>query len=149
MKTAAGGALYHKEPEAPAEDPGGEDQDLAGARHVMHIEIFGEVDPSHRIGDDAQGSGGDHHRHDRQPIQPVGQVHRIGRTHDHDDRKRHEEIAKVDQRVLEDRQRQLVLQGLGVILRGPECGNRGDGKPQQQAARAPGTPAVVCLETLA
>ena len=83
------------------------------------IMALSEVDPAHRIGDHAQGGSRDHNRHDRQPIQPVGQVHRIGGSHDHANAERDIKDAQVQQRILEHRQRQPVLQVFGVEPRRP------------------------------
>ncbi len=99
----------------------------------MHVQILGKVDPAYGIGDHAQSTRRDHHRHDRQPVQPVGQVHRIGRAHDHDHRKRDEDKTKVDQRVLEHRQGQLVRQGIGVEISGCNTCHSGNHKAQSHA----------------
>ncbi len=101
-----------QEAEAAAEQRGGEDQELAGAGDEMDAEVFGEVDVADDIGDHAQRAAGDHHRHDGKAVQPVGQVHRIGGADDHDHAEGHEEQAEVQQRVLEERQGQLVGQRL-------------------------------------
>ena len=68
MNTAAGGALYHKNPSPPPKSPAEKISNLAGSGHVMHVQILGEVDASDRVGNDAQGRARDHHRHDRQTI---------------------------------------------------------------------------------
>ena len=92
----------------------------------MDVQILGKVHAPHRIGDDAQRSGRDHHGHDGQPVQTIGQVHRIGRPHDHDHREGHEQKAKVQQGFLEHREGQLVGQRIGVVLRGPIPSNGRD-----------------------
>ena len=67
--------------------------------HVVHAEIVGEVDAADGVGDHPERAGGDHHRHDRQPVEPVGQVHRVGRADDHQHGERQEEPAEVEQRA--------------------------------------------------
>jgi hypothetical protein len=82
-----------------------------------------------------------------QPVEPVGQVHRIGRADDHDHRERDEE-SPVDQHVLEDGHRQLAGQLDGM---GPHRRRRrrpGDGEADGQAHRAD-TPLALAFETLA
>ena len=122
-----------KETEAAADQPRDKDQDLTRARHVMHIEIFGEIDPSHGIGNDAERARRDHRGHDRQPVKPVGEVHRIGRADDDEHRERQEHIAHVPQNVLEHRQGEAELQLFRVQHRGPIRGDEGDEEAQQEA----------------
>ena len=105
----------------------------------MHVQILGEIDAPHGIGNHAKRTGCNHHRHDGQPVKPVGQVHRIRRAYDHDDREGHEKITKVDQRVFEYGKGQLVLQLFGVELRRPIGRTARDDKAQQQAHPARNT----------
>jgi len=127
-----GWRVIPKKAQAPADQPRDEDQDLARARHVMQAEILGKVGAPHRVGDHAQRGRGDHHRHDRQPVKPVGEVDRIGRAHDHEHRKGDEENAEIDQHILEHRQGQLILQARGVVVARPDRGNERDGKAEKQ-----------------
>jgi hypothetical protein len=85
MKMAAGGALNQRKPSpAPMTAPRMTDE-FAGSGHEMDLQILGEDRVTGEIGDDAEGGGRDHDRHDRQPVEPVGQVHRIARAdHDHE-----------------------------------------------------------------
>ena len=98
----------------------------------MHIKVVGEIDTSHGISDNAKRPGRDHHWHNRQTIQPVGKVHRVGRSDNHDDRERHEQNTKVHKRIFKHRQRQLVLQLDRVILRGPVARDACDQETQQK-----------------
>ena len=138
-KDRGGGRVIPQKAQTTAKDTGGKDQNLARARHIVHVQIFGEIDAADGIGDHAKRSGGDHHGHDRQPVQPVRQVHRIRRPHDHDDREGHEQISKVDQRVLEHGQCQLVLQLCRVELRRPIGRAARDDKAQQKTHSAGNT----------
>ena len=82
MNTAAGGALNHRKARpAPtiAEQQHGQ---LAGAEHMRDAEIVGEARVADEIGDQQEGERGDDHRHGRQPVEPVGQVHRIAEGDD-------------------------------------------------------------------
>ena len=74
----------------------------------MHAKVFGKVKVAHDIGDHAQSGPSDHYRHDRQPVQAIGQVYGVGGTHNHKHPKGHVEPAQIDQRVLENGQCQLA-----------------------------------------
>ena len=115
-KHSSWGRVVPQKPEAPTKYAGGKDQDFACARHVMHIKVFSEVDSANRISNDAQGPRRNHHRHDRQTVQTVRKIHRICGTDDHNDCEGHKEITKVDQRVLEHRERELVLAIVGGLF---------------------------------
>ena len=78
-----------------------------------------------------QHARGDHHRHDGQPVKPVGEIDRIGRADDDDHREGNEEKAEVDQHVLEDRQRQLELQIRRVVPAGPARRDQRDEKAKR------------------
>ena len=97
MNTAAGGALYQRNPSPPPISAATKISDLAGPGHEMHAEVVGEVDPPDHVGDHPERARRDHHRHDRQPVEPVGQVHRVGRADDHQHREGQEEPAEVEQ----------------------------------------------------
>jgi hypothetical protein len=60
----------------------------------MDLQIFGEDRVAGQIGDDAEGRRRDHNRHDRQPVEPVGQVYGVARADDDEGAKRHEEPAR-------------------------------------------------------
>jgi hypothetical protein len=50
---------------------------------VVDLQVVGEHRVAGEIGDEAEGGRRDHHRHDGEPVEPVGQVHRIaGADHD-------------------------------------------------------------------
>ena len=87
--------------------------------HIMHIQIFGKVGPTNGIGDYAESTGRNHHRHDGKPIKPIREVHGICRTNNDDDREGNEKNAQIYQRILENRQGQLVGQLSRMIGGGP------------------------------
>ena len=51
---------------------------LAGIFDVGDLQIGREFLIAHQIDDQGEGGGRDHHRHDGEPIQPVGEVDGIG-----------------------------------------------------------------------
>ena len=81
----------------------------------MHLKVLGEIDPTNCIGNHPQGPRSYHHRHNRKPVQPICQVDRIGRANDDDHGKGHKQHTKVQKRVFEHRQRQLILQRIWMI----------------------------------
>ena len=102
----------------------------------MQPKTFGKVNATNEVSDNAKGASCDHHGHDGQPVQAVGQVHRIGSADDHKNRKWNEHEAKVDQNVLEHRHSQLARQIGGMILRCPIARNGCDQQAQQDAHAA-------------
>ena len=92
----AGGALNHKEAHPGSDHRAAEHRHLADVRHIVKVEIAGEFDVAHEVGDQAEGGGGDHHRHGGEPVQPVGEVHRIARPHDDEGPEREVEPAEVE-----------------------------------------------------
>ena len=138
------GGVVPQEPQPPADQRGGEHQNLAGAGHEMDAQIVGEIEVSDHIGNHPEGGRGDHHRHDGQPVQPVGQVDGIGRADDDDHPEGHKEQAHVDQHVLEERHGQRVGQPLRMGQRRGQRRQPGDQQPQQEP-HAAGHPLGVLL----
>src|SRR3546814_8276865 len=63
-----------------------EDRKLARARHMRYAEIGGELHVADEVDDDHERDRRDDDRHRRQPVEPVGEVHRIAERHDHERR---------------------------------------------------------------
>ena len=96
-----------QERQARARHRGAEDQQLAGAGNVGKQQVFRIHRAAGHVGKDPKRRTDHDHRHDRQPIQPIGQVDRIARTHDHQVAQDHEaEHAKRIADFLEERQQQ-------------------------------------------
>ena len=77
MKTLAGGALNQRKP-SPAPTIAAQNTDnFAGARHVVELQVIGEIRAADDVGDKGKAAGGDHRRPDRQPVEPVGQIDRV------------------------------------------------------------------------
>ena len=66
------GRIIPQKPHTTANQSGAENQDFACSRHIMNIKITGEIDPTHGVSDHAQRPCGDHNRHNRKPVQPIG-----------------------------------------------------------------------------
>ena len=66
-----------EEAEARADQRAAEHGKLAGAGHVMDLQIVGEHRVADQVGDQREAARGNHHRHDRQPVEPVGQIDRV------------------------------------------------------------------------
>ncbi len=79
-----------------------QDRELAGAGHVVDLQIIGEHRVAGQIRDHAEARGGDHHRHDGKPIETVGEVHRVAGADDDEDREQHVEPAEIDHQLLEE-----------------------------------------------
>ena len=69
----------------------------------MHLQVIGEGDVANEIGDEREGEGGDHRGPDRQSVEPVRQVHRIGRAGNYEHPERDKEPAEIEQYVFEER----------------------------------------------
>ena len=77
MKTLAGGALNQRKP-SPAPTIAAQNTDkLAGAGHVVQLQVVGENRVADEIGDKAKAAGRDHRRPDRQAVETVGQIDRV------------------------------------------------------------------------
>ena len=72
----------------------------------MDLQVIREPHVADQVGDQREHPGGDDGGHDRQAIQPIGQVHRIARPdhHEHADQRKRE--AERDQHLLEHRDRE-------------------------------------------
>ena len=84
-----------QEGEARADDGQQQHRQVADAEDVRDAEIFGEARVADQIGDQQEGDRRDDHRHGRQPVEPIGQVHRIAERDDHECPERDVEPAKV------------------------------------------------------
>ncbi len=91
-----------------AGDRGADDHQLTRAGDVRKQQIAGEVRAPDDVGKDPE-CGTDHYRrHDRQPVQSIGQVHRVAGADDHQVRQQDEtEYAKRVRDVLEERHQQI------------------------------------------
>ena len=75
-------------------------------------EIFGEAEIADQISDQQEGEAGDDDRHRRQPVEAVGEVHRIAERHDHEGAEDDVEIAEVGDRLLDEGQVQVAVPDL-------------------------------------
>ncbi len=114
-----------EEAEARGGQRAAEDRQLAGAGHVRDLQILGELRVAGDVGEDHVGAGGDHHRTDRQAVEPVGEVHGV-RGADHDQRReRHVEPAEIGLTFLKN----------GMAMRRLEARNRDQREHRQRRHR--------------
>ena len=93
-----------QEAEAGAEHRAADDRKFAGARHEVDLQIVGEDRVAGEIGDDAEARRRDHHRHDGEAVEAVGQVHRIAGADD-------DEGGERERRTSRDRGRTSLTKG--------------------------------------
>src|SRR4051794_5931175 len=67
--------------------------EFAGAGDIVDLQIIGEHRVTRQIGDHAETCRGDHHRHDGETIEAVGQIDRVAGTDDDEGAEDHEEPA--------------------------------------------------------
>ena len=72
-----------EEAQARAGDRAADHRKLAGARDVGKLQVLREDGVSGDVGEDAERRPDHHRRHDRESVEPVGQVHRVARADDH------------------------------------------------------------------
>ena len=94
-----------------------------GNAQIMRI-----IDAACNIGDNRKGAGRNDHRHRRQAIQPIGQIDRIARPHDHESGKGEIENAQRNIAVLQEGH---IKVGAGMVDDDPRRNAR-HGKFSQQ-----------------
>ncbi len=99
---SAGGRVEPEEAEPGADQRAADHGKLAGALHEMDLQIVGKQNVADEIGDEAEGGGGDHHRHDGEAVEAVGQVHGVAGADDDEGAERNEQPAEIDQHALEE-----------------------------------------------
>ena len=95
-----------QEAEAGAEHGAAQHRKLAGAGDIMDLQIIGEDRVAAQIGDHAEARRRDHHRDDGEPVESVGQVHRIAGADDDEGREQDEEPSEIEAEFLEEREHQ-------------------------------------------
>ncbi len=91
-----------EEAEARADDGAEDDGKLTGAGHEIDLQVVRKDRVAGEIGDDAEGGGGDHHRHDRKAVETVRQVDGIARRDDDEAAEDDEHDAEIEHEVLEE-----------------------------------------------
>jgi hypothetical protein len=72
----------------------------------VDLQVGGELGVAYQVGDEAEGGGRDHHRHDGEAVEAVGEVHGIAGAGDDEHTHKDEEQPQIQHDVLEERQRQ-------------------------------------------
>ena len=91
MKIMAGRRVEPQEAEAGADQGAADDGKLAGALHVVDLQVAREVGVARQVGDQAEGGGGDHHRHDGEAVEAVGEVDGVAGAGDDEDAEQDEQ----------------------------------------------------------
>ena len=132
-----------------ADQRGQEHRQLAGACDIGNLQIVGEPLIADQIGDQDEGRGGDHHRHDGEAIETVGEVHGIGGAGDDEAADHDEEQAQRDQRRLDEGNGQHAGQSpASSSCMISQVASDGDAELDHQARAAADSPSEVRLVTL-
>ena len=118
--------------QAPANQRHAENQQLARPRHIVDVQILSEINPAHRIGQNAKRRRGNHHRHNRQTVQAIGEINGIGRANDDDHCKGEKHDAKRHQSIFQHRHSHLKTQTFRMQLSGHQRSNQSNHKPQSE-----------------
>src|SRR5205085_6662989 len=113
-----------QESERSAHERTAENRQLAGAGEIEHAEVMRRVDAAEQVSEDRERARRDPGQSRGEPVQAVGEIHRVGASgyHDRDE----EDVGpprQLDEDVLEERQ-----------LRGRRLDARGEGHQHQQDA---------------
>ena len=147
MKIAAGGALNQRKPRpAPITAPQmTASSPVPGTKWICRYSAKTALPDE--IGDDAEGRRRDHHRHDGQAVEPVGQVHRIAGADDDEAAEGDEEPAEIEQEVLEEGEGQRRRERRLAVVHDDPGGDAGDDELEPRRA-LPEKPVCDCLVTL-
>src|SRR5579872_5696587 len=89
--------------DAGADQRAADDDEVAGMRHMVDAEIAGEEQIADEIGDEAERRRADHHRHDRQPIEPIREIDRIAEGDDDESAEEQKAPAEIDDEAVDER----------------------------------------------
>ena len=98
----------------------------------MDLQIIGKNRIARQIGDQSEGCGCNHHRHNRQAVQTIGEVDRIARRHNHKTAKGKEENAEIKHHFLEEGKGQTGGQTRRSDTRHRDTGHHRNHKFQHQ-----------------
>src|SRR5688572_3421839 len=96
-----------EEPEAGADQRAAEDRQLAGVGEVRQQQVAGQHGVAGHIRQGGEGGCSDAKRADGESVQTIGEVHRIGRAHQHQHDEEDVPDAEIRRQVLEEREDQL------------------------------------------
>ena len=136
-----------QEAEAGTDHRAAQHRQFAGAGDVMDLQIVGEHQIAGQIRDQPEARRRDHHRHDRQTVQPVGEVDRIAGADDDEGAEQHESPAEIDHQLLEERKHQRGRDRPLAEMRQRRDGDHRNQRLGQQA-RAAGKAGVALLGDL-
>ena len=119
-----------EEAEAGADHRAAQHRELAGAGDVVDLQIVGEARVAGEIGDDAEAQRRDHHRHDGEPVEAVGEVHRVAGADDDEGAEHEEEPAERQHQLLEERKRERRRERLAPERHDEVARDRRDQRPR-------------------
>ena len=82
--------MYHRNPIDDSDHRSAKNRQLATLRHARNFQIRGKRRVPAHVSQHRQRPGRNHGASDRQAVEPIGQIHRITRAHDHERHKNHE-----------------------------------------------------------
>ena len=100
-----------EEADARADHRAADDDDLAGVGDVVDEQIVRIDEIAGEIGDEPERRRGDHHRHDGQPVEPVGQIDRVAEGDDDERTEQQEAPAQIDHVAVDEGQRERRRRG--------------------------------------
>ena len=95
--------MYHRKPRLAPEQGAAEDHQFPAARDIENLQIIGEDPVSADVDDHRVCCCRNADKADGQSVQTVGQVDRVGRSHDNDYDKGDIKPAEVDEELLHER----------------------------------------------
>src|SRR5579883_2232655 len=135
-----------EEADAGADQRAANDDEIAGMRHVVDAEIAGEEEIAHEIGDEPERRCADHHRHDCEPVEPVGEIDRVAERDDDERAEDEEAPSEVHDEAVDERHGERGRADAADMDHGP-AGEKRDGEFAGQA-RAAGETAIRLLRHL-
>src|SRR5690242_14477765 len=115
-----------------ADQSSAHDRKFAGSGDVMDLQVVGEDRIAGEIRDHAKAQRRDDDRNDGQPVEAVGEIHRVASADDDEGAEHDEEPAEVEHGFLEERKRQRCREGCAPESRERETGDRRDDRFDHQ-----------------
>ena len=109
---------------------------VAGTGDIFDLEVVGEHRVAGEIGDHRKARGRDHHGHDGEAVETVGEIHRIAGADDDEGAEHDEEPSEMQHGVLQERDRQRGGRGIAVQPHQRVAGHQRDRRLDQQAQLA-------------
>ena len=102
MNTCGGIAVEPEKAERRAHERPAEDRELARPLDVQDAQVLRGLEVAGEVRDDREGAARRHDGPDGEPVEAVGQVHRVRRAHDHEDGEGNPQPAEGQEPALEE-----------------------------------------------